>query len=31
MRYAVAIHLRYLQTLREIASERNSTSFFPSR
>jgi hypothetical protein len=31
MRYAVAIQLRYLQTMREIASERNTTSSFPSR
>jgi regulator of protease activity HflC (stomatin/prohibitin superfamily) len=28
-RYPVAIELRYLQTMREIASERNTTSFFP--
>jgi len=28
-RYPVAIQLRYLQTMREIASERNTTSFFP--
>ena len=28
-RYPIAIQLRYLQTMREIASERNTTSFFP--
>ena len=28
-RSPVAIQLRYLQTMREIASERNTTSFFP--
>ncbi len=28
-RYPVAVQLRYLQTMREIASERNTTSFFP--
>jgi regulator of protease activity HflC (stomatin/prohibitin superfamily) len=28
-RYPVAIQLRYLQTMREIASERNTTTFFP--
>ena len=27
--YPVAIQLRYLQTMREIASERNTTTFFP--
>ena len=27
--YPVAIQLRYLQTMREIASERNTTLFFP--
>jgi hypothetical protein len=25
----VAVQLRYLQTMREIASERNTTTFFP--
>ena len=29
MRYPVAVQLRYLQTMREIASERNTTTFFP--
>ena len=28
-RFPVAIQLRYLQTMREIASERNTTTFFP--
>jgi regulator of protease activity HflC (stomatin/prohibitin superfamily) len=28
-RFPVAVQLRYLQTMREIASERNTTSFFP--
>ncbi|MBI2526910.1 MAG: slipin family protein [Candidatus Rokubacteria bacterium] len=28
-RYPIAIQLRYLQTMREIASERNTTTFFP--
>jgi regulator of protease activity HflC (stomatin/prohibitin superfamily) len=28
-RYPMAIQLRYLQTMREIASERNTTTFFP--
>jgi regulator of protease activity HflC (stomatin/prohibitin superfamily) len=28
-RYPVALQLRYLQTMREIASERNTTTFFP--
>ena len=28
-RYPVAVQLRYLQTMREIASERNTTTFFP--
>ncbi len=27
--YPVSIQLRYLQTMREIASERNTTTFFP--
>jgi regulator of protease activity HflC (stomatin/prohibitin superfamily) len=27
--YPVALQLRYLQTMREIASERNTTTFFP--
>jgi regulator of protease activity HflC (stomatin/prohibitin superfamily) len=27
--YPIAIQLRYLQTMREIASERNTTTFFP--
>jgi regulator of protease activity HflC (stomatin/prohibitin superfamily) len=29
MRHPVAVQLRYLQTMREIASERNTTTFFP--
>jgi regulator of protease activity HflC (stomatin/prohibitin superfamily) len=29
MPYPVAVQLRYLQTMREIASERNTTTFFP--
>ena len=29
MRFPVAVQLRYLQTMREIASERNTTTFFP--
>jgi len=29
MRFPVALQLRYLQTMREIASERNTTTFFP--
>jgi len=29
MQYPVAVQLRYLQTMREIASERNTTTFFP--
>jgi hypothetical protein len=29
MRVPVAVQLRYLQTMREIASERNTTTFFP--
>jgi regulator of protease activity HflC (stomatin/prohibitin superfamily) len=29
MQYTVAVQLRYLQTMREIASERNTTTFFP--
>jgi regulator of protease activity HflC (stomatin/prohibitin superfamily) len=28
-RYPIALQLRYLQTRREIASERNTTTFFP--
>jgi regulator of protease activity HflC (stomatin/prohibitin superfamily) len=28
-RYPVAVQLRYLQTMREVASERNTTTFFP--
>src|SRR5215475_3743550 len=28
-RFPMAIQLRYLQTMREIASERNTTTFFP--
>ena len=28
-RYPLAVQLRYLQTMREIASERNTTTFFP--
>jgi len=28
-RFPLAIQLRYLQTMREIASERNTTTFFP--
>ena len=28
-RYPMAIQLRYLQTMREIASDRNTTTFFP--
>ena len=28
-RYPIAVQLRYLQTMREIASERNTTTFFP--
>jgi regulator of protease activity HflC (stomatin/prohibitin superfamily) len=28
-RFPVAIQLRYLQTMREISSERNTTTFFP--
>ena len=28
-RFPIAIQLRYLQTMREIASERNTTTFFP--
>ena len=28
-RFPVAVQLRYLQTMREIASERNTTTFFP--
>ncbi|HET9490391.1 MAG TPA: slipin family protein [Methylomirabilota bacterium] len=29
MQYPVSIQLRYLQTMREISSERNTTTFFP--
>ena len=28
-RYPIAVQLRFLQTMREIASERNTTTFFP--
>ncbi len=28
-KYPVALQLRYLQTLREVASENNSTTLFP--
>jgi regulator of protease activity HflC (stomatin/prohibitin superfamily) len=28
-RFPFALQLRYLQTMREIASERNTTTFFP--
>ena len=28
-RHPIAVQLRYLQTMREIASERNTTTFFP--
>ena len=28
-RFPIAIQLRYLQTMRQIASERNTTTFFP--
>jgi hypothetical protein len=28
-RFPIAVQLRYLQTMREIASERNTTIFFP--
>ncbi len=28
-RFPVAVQLRYLQTMREVASERNTTTFFP--
>src|SRR5262249_23986993 len=28
-RYPLSVQLRYLQTMREIASERNTTTFFP--
>src|SRR6478736_1088643 len=28
-RFPIAVQLRYLQTMREIASERNTTTFFP--
>jgi hypothetical protein len=28
-RFPLALQLRYLQTMREIASERNTTTFFP--
>jgi hypothetical protein len=29
MRFPIAVQLRYLQTMREVASERNTTTFFP--
>jgi regulator of protease activity HflC (stomatin/prohibitin superfamily) len=29
VRYPIAVQLRYLQTMREVASERNTTTFFP--
>ena len=29
MRFPISVQLRYLQTMREIASERNTTTFFP--
>ena len=29
-RFPIAVQLRYLQTMREIASERNTTTFFPA-
>jgi len=29
-RYPIAVHLRYLQTMREVASERNITTTFLS-
>jgi regulator of protease activity HflC (stomatin/prohibitin superfamily) len=28
-RFPIAVQLRYLQTMREVASERNTTTFFP--
>ncbi len=28
-RHSIAVQLRYLQTMREVASERNTTTFFP--
>jgi regulator of protease activity HflC (stomatin/prohibitin superfamily) len=28
-RHPIAVQLRYLQTMREVASERNITTFFP--
>lgn len=28
-KYPIALQLRYLQTMREVASERNTTTFFP--
>ena len=28
-RHPIAVQLRYLQTMREIASERSTTTFFP--
>jgi hypothetical protein len=28
-RHPIAVQLRYLQTMREVASERNTTTFFP--
>jgi regulator of protease activity HflC (stomatin/prohibitin superfamily) len=29
VRFPIAVQLRYLQTMREVASERNTTTFFP--
>jgi len=29
MRFPIAVQLRYLQTMREVAAERNTTTFFP--
>ena len=29
-RFPIAVQLRYLQTMREVASERNTTTFFPA-
>ena len=28
-RFPIAVQLRFLQTMREVASERNTTTFFP--
>ena len=28
-RFPIAVQLRYLQTMREVAAERNTTTFFP--